>query len=193
MKVIGITGGIATGKTTVKVELQNRGYKVLCSDEIVHEILQKKSVIQKIVKQFGQVTLPDGAIDRKALGEIVFNSTSKLEQLNKIVHPEVFLEIDRILLKEKKLETKIVFIDMPLLFETAPISMFSSVIVVYTSAKQQLTRLINRNNLTKEAAYKRIKSQMSLTKKISRADFVVDNTKEISSLKKQIDNILKIV
>ncbi|MBI5574691.1 MAG: dephospho-CoA kinase [Elusimicrobia bacterium] len=167
--IIGLTGGIASGKTTVLNQFRKLGIKTISCDEIAKKIFYKKNIGIKIKKIFG-------ILDRKKIAKIIFSDFTKRKQLEKITHPLIIKELKKQL---KSLTTYhlplTAVVDVPLLFEARLEKMFDKIIVVYCKKNQQISRLMKRDKLTKSEATKRIASQMSLSKKIKLADFVLRN------------------
>ena len=189
--IIGLTGGIATGKSTVSKMFQEKGIPVLDADIIAHEVMGKGTpVFKQIVETFGEsVVLPNGELDRRKLGEIVFNDSYLREQLNRIVHPAVK---DVMLERIRRIDPQVplVILDVPLLFESGFDSICEQTIVVYTDEKTQLERLKHRNRLSTEDALKRIHAQMPLAEKIKRADVIIDNSRTIDETQKQVSEFI---
>ena len=182
MVIAGLTGGIATGKSTVASIFRKAGAIVIDADEIARDVVRKGLPAWKeIVDHFGkQVLCPKGEIDRKVLGDIIFNNAAEKEVLNNIVHPKVFEELDRRMSTIKKhTPDAIVILDIPLLIEAGLHKILPDVIVVYTPEDIQLKRLINRDHLSKEDAMARINSQMSIEKKRGVATIIIDNSSNI--------------
>lgn len=182
--VIGLTGGIASGKSTSANYIKSKGYKVIDCDKIAHDVLLLESTITKLVEEFGECILIDNKIDRASLGNVVFNDKDKLNTLNNILHPLVYCEV------KKEITNDIVFIDCPLLFETNFINLCDKTLVIYVDLDTQVKRLIKRNNLTEKEALKRIELQMSLDIKKSKSDYSIDNTTSIECLQSDIDKFL---
>ena len=194
MKFIGLTGSIATGKSTVARMFEEFGCYVIDADKLVHEIYkQGEEGYAKVVKAFGNEILDKNKnIDRKKLAQIVLKDKEKLKKLESIVHPIVEKKRNEILNKiAKSKKDAIVIYDVPLLFEKGMQDMFDCVIVVWTDKKTQIKRLIKRNNLSKEEAEKRINLQMSIDKKRELADIVIDNSKSLDYTKKQVLSIIQ--
>jgi len=190
IKKIAITGGIATGKSIVAEYLRKKKYRVLCADEIYTELLAKnRRLIEEISNNFGYSIFNDGKLDRIALGKIVFSDKEKLKILNKITHPYI---ISTIIKELKKLrDEKIVFVSIPLLFESKTEKEFDKIITVYCNKKQQIMRLKDRNGYSIKEAEKRINSQLPLKQKLKKTDFIIYNTSEIKNTHKQIDIIVE--
>ena len=193
MPVIGLTGGIASGKSTVSQILREYGFVIIDADQIAREILNPgKPAYQQVVAAFGRDILKeDGEIDRTRLGKIVFTDPEKLTLLNQITHPEVAKEIKRRILELKEAGVIRIVLDIPLLFEAKMNSMADAVWVVYVPEEEQLKRLMARNGFTREEALARIRAQMPLREKAKLADVVIDNSGSIEKTRAQIAAILK--
>ncbi len=186
--LIGLTGGIGSGKTAASNYFQSLGIPVIDSDLIVKRLWKEnKEMVQKIEKSFGFPIEND--LDRKKLAKIIFNDQEKREILNEIVHPYVFQEVE----KEKSFYTdrELIVIDMPLLIEVGYRSKVDFVLVVYVSKETQINRLIQRDDLSIEEATKRIKAQMPLDEKRAFADVILNNETTICDLYYQIDSFLR--
>lgn len=188
--VIGITGSIATGKSTITEYLKTKGYMVLDADEIVCALKTKGSkVYQQLVKLLGLNILDnDGNIDNQVLANIVFTNDEMRKKINKIIHPAVYEECQKQINITKN---KLIFISVPLLFEAGFDKLCDEVICVTTDEQTQLARLMKRNHLTIEDAKKRIASQMSQKEKCQKATFIIDNSQEICYTIEQVDKILE--
>lgn len=189
-KLIGLTGGIASGKSTTSNYLKDKGYIVLDADVYAKKIMEPGQVAyENIVNYFGpEIVNEDRTINRKALGNLVFNNKDKLKQLNQFTHPEVkrLMREDQ----EKYLPENHVFLDIPLLFENNRHEMCDLVITVYVTYDNQLERLMTRNGFSEEEAKSRIASQMDLDEKKRRSDVVFDNNTTKEALYQQIDGFL---
>ncbi|KIL15754.1 dephospho-CoA kinase [Bacillus safensis] len=190
--VIGLTGGIATGKSTVSQMIKEQGIRVVDADVIAKEAVAKGTpALQQIVQTFGEdVLLPNGELNRKQLGAIIFSDEEKRKQLNAIVHPEVRKEMLKQRDEGVSQQETFVVLDIPLLFESQLESLVDRIIVVYTTPELQLSRLMNRNDLSEEEALNRIHSQQSLEEKCKKADRVIENTQDLAFIRKQLQNIL---
>lgn len=190
-KIIGLTGGIASGKTTVSDDLKKRGYTVLDADAYSRKTTAKNGpAIPAIKKAFGDdIVNAEGELDRKKLGNIIFNDADKRRELNDIVHPLIreMMNSD----EQKFIKEGHVFLDIPLLFENGLNERCDVVVTVFVDRDTQLKRLTARNNLTIEEAEARINSQMPLTEKVSRSDYRLDNNGNLDALYEQIDRLLE--
>ncbi|USD78113.1 dephospho-CoA kinase [Bacillus safensis] len=190
--VIGLTGGIASGKSTVSQMIKEQGIRVVDADIIAKEAVAKGTpALQQIVQTFGEdVLLPNGELNRQQLGAVIFSDEEKRKQLNAIVHPEVRKEMLKQRDEGVSQKETFVVLDIPLLFESQLESLVDRIIVVYTTPELQLSRLMNRNDLSEEEALNRIHSQQSLEEKCKKADRVIENTQDLAFIRKQLQNIL---
>ncbi|MBF0100232.1 MAG: dephospho-CoA kinase [Desulfobacterales bacterium] len=192
MKVVGLTGGIATGKSTVSSMFADAGAEIIDTDQIAHDVVQKnKPAWTEIISYFGKEILQtDGEINRPYLGDIIFNHQEKKAKLNSIVHPYVFLEIAKQLeTLEIKSSNGIVIIDVPLLIEVGMHKGLSDVILVYVPESIQIQRLMERDHLTYDQVIMRIRSQMPIDEKKSFANIVIDNSTDIETTRKRIQDV----
>lgn len=186
--IVGLTGGIASGKSTVSNFFKKLGLEVLDADEIVKEVSQKEDAINRIVKVFGKNILDDnGKIIREKLREEAFENRELLNKLNEIIHPQV-IEIF-VKKKEETSEDSIVIFDIPLLYEAEMENLCDKIIVVYIKREQQIERVIERDKNTRELAEKIIDAQMPLEEKAKRADIVINNNSTLEDLKNQVNVI----
>ncbi len=186
--IVGLTGGIASGKSTVSNFFKKLGLEVLDADKIVKEVSQKEDTVNRIVKVFGKNILDDnGKIIREKLREEAFENRELLNKLNEIIHPQV-IEIF-VKKKEETSEDSIVIFDIPLLYEAEMESLCDKIIVVYIEREQQIKRVIERDKNTRELAEKIIGAQMSLEEKAKRADIVINNNSTLEDLKNQVNVI----
>ncbi|WP_428417228.1 dephospho-CoA kinase [Phocicoccus schoeneichii] len=189
-KVIGITGGIASGKSTVSDYIRSKGYPVLDADIYARKVVEPGSEgLKEIVEAFGEAALnEDGTMNRQYVGSLIFNDKEKRDILNGITHPKI-----RQMMNDERdfyLKTTHVFQDIPLLFENGLEGQMDEIIVVYVERDVQTERLMSRNELSESEAISRIESQMSLEDKKARATVVFDNTETRETLYKQIDEFL---
>lgn len=192
MLTVGLTGGIASGKSTVARLLQERGCAIIEADLLAHEYLQPENpVSQEVTREFGPGILDaNGKIDRAKLGEIVFGNAEKIERLNAIVHPHVLQEIARRLLELKQNgETDIAIVVAALHIETGYFKTFDRLAVAWCRPEQQLERLINRG-FTPEQAARRIASQMPMEEKRRLADDQIDCSGTLQETTRQVDEAL---
>lgn len=190
-KIIGLTGGIASGKTTVSNYLKERGFTVLDADAYSRKTTAKDGpAIPAIIDAFGEdIVDVNGELNRQKLGAIIFNDNDKRRQLNEIVHPLIreMMNAD----EQKFIVTGHVFLDIPLLFENGLDERCDFVVTVYVDRQTQMERLMDRNDLTSEEAESRINSQMPLEEKASRSKYRLDNNGDLDSLYVQIDGLIE--
>ena len=186
--IIGITGSIACGKSTVSNYLKSKGYIVIDADKIGHEALDDDYVKEKLILAFGNEILEDNKINRQKLGELVFGSSSNLNVLNSIVHPEIRKKILQKI--DKNNDKEFIFIDVALLFEAKFDDLVDKIIVVYVDENTQLTRLMKRNSISKKEALSRIVSQMSPIEKAKLGDYTVNNNLDVINTYEQVDKVL---
>lgn len=191
-KIIGLTGSISTGKTQVSNYLRDRGEKVIDADLIARDVVDLESVKEKIKKVFGDNIYINDKLDRKALAEIVFRDEEKRQVLNEIEHPEIY----RLILEEIKKSKGRVFVDIPLLFESEELNKkynlnFDEIWLVYVDKKEQVKRLMKRDDISEDFALEKINSQMSLEEKKKLADLVIDNSRDLEDTFRQVEENLK--
>jgi dephospho-CoA kinase len=194
MILIGLTGSVATGKSTVAKMFKKCGAIVIDADELAREVVQPgKPAWREIVRTFGRRILNlDRTIDRHALGAIVFHDKKKLRHLERIIHPRVAREQIRLTKQAAKNDPKAVVIyDVPLLFEAGIDKRVDKTVVVAATRETQIMRLKNRNGLTRAEALRRIRSQMPLAMKRLRADYILDGTKSRESLSRDISRLFE--
>jgi dephospho-CoA kinase len=190
--VIGLTGGIASGKSTVSNLFKEMDITVVDADvEARLAVMKGETAYLKILAEFGEdILLDNGEIDRQKLGSIIFYHEERRQILNEIVHPEVRKRMRDQVEKAIKNSEEVVVLDIPLLFESKLTNMVDKTLLVYVDDETQLKRLIERNNLSEADARARISSQMPLSDKIKLADAVIDNNGSIADTKKQLLDIL---
>lgn len=184
-KILGLTGGIAMGKSTISNFLRDKGIPIVDADETAHAVLEFKAVKVQLVKAFGTPILNEQKqVDRKQLGKIVFGESKKLGELNQIVQPVIRQEIIRQL---KSFTTEhVVVLDAPVLFEQGYETLVDCIMVVSTTPAEQLRRLMERDHLTREDAQKRIDAQMPIGIKQKKADVTIDSSGSIEATQKQV-------
>ena len=185
MLKVAITGNIASGKSQVEKLLSQKGFTVYDSDKIAH------GVLDSITEFYNQDVFTDGKIDRKKLGNLVFNNPYYKLKLEEYTHPKIKKIITELFEKHKN--EKIVFISVPLLFEVGFDTIFDTIIFIEVNPKLQLKRLMQRNNLSEHDAKLRINAQQPQNEKIKKADFVIKNDSTIENLNNQLEKILNII
>ena len=187
---IGITGGIAVGKSSVSKIIQQYQFQIIDADSISHQILEECKDL--IIQKFGEKIITNNTINRRILGEIVFQDKKKRGILESILHPKIR---ERILESAQKLDQKKYpyFLDIPLFFESGGRSEYPVKFILCISclSEQQIQRLMSRNHLTKDQALLRIKTQMPLEEKCKRSDFIIQNDKSLKELHLCVLNFLK--
>jgi dephospho-CoA kinase len=188
MLLVGLTGGIASGKSLVSRVFKEMGAHIIDADRIVHELLAPgEPAWNQVVEHFGeQVLLPDRCIDRRKLGEVVFRDEKMRTWLNRCIHPLVFdVYQARVRRLRKEARDAVVVFDAALLIETGYHKKMDRVVVVYAEPEQQLKRLIERDRFTDAEALARIGSQMPLGEKRTHADYVIENTDDREATERQ--------
>ena len=193
MKIVGITGLIASGKSTLSSYLKSQGYKIVDADAISRDITKKDRIgYAKVIEEFGRDILSsNGEIDRAKLSNIVFNDKNSLKKLNDTLHPLIFQEIDRQLYLYK--DEKILFLDAPLLFEAKLDKKCDEVILVFCDEDVQISRIQKRDNKDYDSAKKIIDSQITKEFKIEKSDYIIDNNCEIERFYFKVDLIMRIL
>lgn len=190
-KIIGLTGGIGSGKSTVAKYIAEKGIPVYIADDEAKKIMNDENVIEEIVSVFGnQVLNEDGKIDRKKLASIVFKTKSKLKKLNTIIHPKVKQHFSNWLLKYS--DKKFIIKEVAILFETKGNLQCDKVILVTAPLNIRIERTMKRDGVAKEAILERINNQMPEEEKVKLADYVVENI-DLQHTFKQVDELLKLI
>ncbi len=192
MLKVGLTGGIASGKSTVSRIFASFGAKVLDADEVAREVLLPGQPAWTRLRQaFGQEFFhPDGTVKRKQLRKLVFADPEKRSQLNAIVHPEVMKEINRRSeILSSSIQTGVLLVDVPLLLEVGVANRFDKVVVVYVSESVQINRLQQRDGISEEEAKQALKAQMALSNKVEQADYVIDNSGTLEETLAQVEKV----
>ena len=191
-RIIGITGGIASGKSTVTEFLRQQGYQVIDADQVVHELQEPGGrLYQALLSTFGPAILQeDGRLDRPKLGAMIFGNPELLAQSSQIQNQIIREDLAgrRDLLAETE---DIFFMDLPLLFELQYEDWFDQIWLVDVTVETQLSRLMSRNALSQEEAEKRIAAQLSLREKRKRADVLIDNNGSLEETRQQIRDALQ--
>ena len=182
VRIIGITGGIASGKSTVTEFLRQQGYQVIDADQVVHELQEPGGrLYQALLSAFGPAILQEeGRLDRPKLGAMIFGNTELLAQSSQIQNRIIREELEDIF-----------FMDLPLLFELQYEDWFDQIWLVDVTVETQLSRLMTRNALSQDEAEKRIAAQLSLQEKRKRADVLIDNNGSLEETRQQIRNALQ--
>lgn len=180
-----LTGGIATGKSTVLEQLKLSGFRIIDADQIAHEVLDEQS--SKIEEMFGEEFVKESKVDRKALGAVIFIDKSKRKQLEKLLHPIIYKRIKE---KSDKLDRRAepYIVDIPLFYENGNYAI-ANVIVVYTPKEKQIQRVMKRDNFTKEEALLRIESQLDIEQKRDNALYVIDNSSNLKQLEAEVNRV----
>ena len=182
--IIGVTGSIGVGKSVVFKYIQEKMgdlAEYIDADIITHNIYEKNEVKNFLFREFN-------TINRKEIGKIVFSNKESLEKLNKFMHKSIIEEID---IRIKKSNKKYIFADIPLLYELKLEYMFDKIVVVYASRDIQISRIMKRNNLSKDDVIKRIDAQIDIEEKRRKADYVIENMETIETLRYNVDKILE--
>lgn len=188
MYVIGLTGGIATGKSTVVKWWSKQKVPVIDADILAREVVEPKSpVLEKIIETFGEkFLLANGTLNRKLLGKLVFNDDKARERLDLIMQPPIRKKIEKKLMFYNEQGENLIVLDMPLLIEKNYLDLVDTVWLVWSKKQIQLDRLMKRDSLTKEEALVRINSQMPFAEKKKYANVLIDNNKSIEQLEEQL-------
>ncbi len=189
-RIIGLTGGIASGKTTTSNILKELGAIIVDADKIARKVVEKgRPALSEIEKHFGaEILLKNGEINRKKLGNIVFNNPKLLEKLNEITHPHIIKEIiNEINWHKRTYNNRVIILDAALLIEQNLMHLVEEVWLVVTTEEMQLNRLVERESISVDDAKKRINAQMSFEDKKKYADLIIDNSKDLAYLREQIE------
>lgn len=188
MKVIGLTGGIGSGKTTVMQYIASKGFPVYIADNAGKQVMEAPEIIEKVNMLFNKsVLLPNGTLDRKKIGAIVFNNPDLLKQLNAIVHPAVGLDFEKF--KSANAGASLIFKESAVLFESGAYTTCDATILVTASQEVRIQRVMSRDSVTKEQVMERIKNQMPDDEKKILSTYIVENT-DLPETFNKIDEIL---
>lgn len=194
MLLVGLTGSIATGKSTVSEMFRRKGAEIIDADQIAREVVEPGTEgLERIAREFGPGILDDeGKLNRERLGARIFQNPAEREKLNRLLHP---LIVDCMRAKTEKIKKEkdpdLLIWDVPLLIEGNLTQWVEAVILVYTPKEIQLERLMKRNALSKEEAEKRILAQMDIEEKKKYADYMIDNRGTLSETERQVDQLWK--
>lgn len=199
MLTIGLTGGIACGKSTASVHLAKLGAHRIDADTLARQVVAPgRQALAEITDSFGPgIILPDGTLNRQALGKIVFNDASRLKELNRIVHPHIFAEqaiqIESIIKSSNDPGGLTIVVDAALMIEAGNYASYDLIMVVYCPERVQLQRLAVRNGFSETQARQRILMQMPLIEKINYANFVIDTCGRKAETRRHINHLWKII
>ncbi len=193
MRVLAVTGGIGSGKSTVLGMFTELGADTVDADQLAREVVQPgEPALAEIVQAFGDaMLLPDGSLDRARLGALVFSDTDARLRLNAITHPRIHQrmteEVDA-----RRRRNGVLVLDIPLLYENGRADIAEAVVVVWVDAKTQLTRLVERDGFSEAEARRRLAAQMPLDEKRALADHVVDNRGSLEETRRQVRDIYRL-
>lgn len=189
MKKIAICGNIASGKTTVQKFLESKGYKVLDTDEVSHELLTIKN--KELFEAFKHLDVFDdsGEFSRYKVGQLIFSNEEYRKKIAEIMYPQIAREIEKFFDENKSEE--LLFVGIPLLFEANMQGMFDKILFVYADDDIRLKRLLARNNYTLTHAKARMNSQMTQEKKIQMSDYIINNNGDLEELYKNLFKLLE--
>lgn len=190
MLKVAITGNIASGKSQVENYLMSKGYKVLDTDVVAHNLLENDFIKNNVINEFaGYDICENSKISRPKLGTIVFKNNDLKKKLEGILHPVIKEEISKFF--EQNKNEKKAFVSVPLLFEVGFEKLFDKTILIFADNRIRLERLLNRNNISAEEAQQRLNSQISQDKKLSLADCIIYNDKSIDDLYSEVDKVIE--
>lgn len=192
---IGLTGGIATGKSTVSRMLEARGVRIVDADLIARDVMNPgQPLLAAVAKRFGpEFLLPEGGLDRRRMAEHIFKRPEERQALNAIVHPAIRAEIrSQVDAAEAADPNSIVAADIPLLYESGLEELYDKVVVVYVPRSVQLERLALRDGLSPEQAEGRLNAQWDIEDKKNRADYVIDNSRSPEETERQVEALLEL-
>lgn len=190
--IIGLTGSIASGKSTISAMLKEKGFPIIDADLVARQVVEPGTAnLQEIERVFGHVVMnEDGTLNRNSLGQLIFHDPAKRKQLNDLMHPAIRTEMLRMRDELFEQDQKTIIMDIPLLFESHLQHFVDKILVVSVTEEMQLHRLMNRNSLSKEEAETRIQSQLPISEKEKGADAVIYNDGSIDQSKVQLERIL---
>jgi dephospho-CoA kinase len=192
MLVVGLTGGIASGKTTVGRLFEEVGIPIICADDLAKKAVSRGSPALDLIRQeFGETVIDSsGELDRVEMARVVFSDSAKRKTLEAIIHPVVSSGKELRLRELQQSGCKIAIVDVPLLYETGWDKSFDVIIVVFVPRNIQESRLANRDHFAQDEVKSRLDSQMSLDEKRKRAHFVIDNSGDIDDTRDQVSRIV---
>jgi len=187
--ILGLTGGIASGKTTVSKKIKELGGYIIDADKISKEVSNSQEVLKKVEENFGVEVIENGSLNRKKLREIIFNNREKRKMLNNIMHPIIVKKMKEEIEEHK--EEKLIVLDIPLLYETKLEYLCDKVLVVWVDEKTQIERIKKRDNSSTELAKRILGSQMPLLEKLKKADYNIENNETIEKLEKKVEKFIE--
>lgn len=186
--IIAVTGSFGTGKSTVSSIFQKQGFNMINVDNLYHSIFKKNPILKL------RIFLAFATTDREKIKKIVFTDKEKLKKLNSITHPLILKELKKEIVRLTDSDKlKPIIVDIPLLFEAKAENLVDSIIVVKCDKKTQISRLLKKGRWTKEEIEEIISSQMPISKKIKKANYVIDNSKSLKETEKQVKKIIKLI
>ena len=187
--IIGLTGGIASGKSTAADFFQKAGLKVVNADMAAKEVFEKKEIQEKLLNHFGNDILENNTVSRKKVADRVFSDAKDLEYLNSIIHPEVRKKFQKI--KESLAFNDILVYDVPLLFETNQDQEYDIIVTITASSKIRLERAMKRNGWSEDEFYRRDRSQIPMHEKEKRSDVVISNDGTVYELEEKLNKFIE--
>ena len=191
MLLVGLTGNIASGKSTVAHLLSERGATIIDSDVLARRVVEVDTpAYRQIVQRWGtEILCPDQTLDRAALRRRVFKDQQQLEELNRLIHPEVMRLRDRLIAEARRRRDRMVVCDIPLLFEAQLADEFERIVLVDAPRPIRLERLVRERGLSETEAMDMIAAQMPAELKRARADFIIDNDSTLSALERRVEDV----
>ena len=192
-KVLGVTGGIASGKSLVTAILADMGCPVLSADQVARDIVEPGTeLLGQLAAAFGpQIITSIGALDRNQLGKIIFNNSEAREQLNALMHPAIAVESAARLAELRKTGSVLIVYEAPLLFEAGAVARVDEILVVFVAPETQVERLCARDGIDRDVALTKIAAQWPESDKVARADYVIDNSGPIDGTRSQVEALYR--
>jgi len=187
--ILGLTGGIATGKSTVAKYFREKNIPVICADEIAKNITENEKILNQICHTFGNSVIFENKLDRKKLREIVFKDDESVEKLNSITHPAIIKKIKEEI--ETKIQHPLLVLDIPLLFEGKYEFLVEKVLLITCKKELQIERVKKRDSVSEENAKNIIDRQMPMEKKEKLADFIIENNGTVEEMLEEIEEFLE--
>lgn len=187
--ILGLTGGIGTGKSTVANIFRQKGIHIICADEIAKEIISRKEIQSQILEVFGNLVFTGDKLDRKKMREQIFKDTESVRRLNDITHPAIIDKIQKEI--RKKIRNKILIVDIPLLFEGNYEFLVDKILLISSSREIQIERTAKRDSVSEENVLNIINNQMSLEDKKRRSHYIIENNGTLEELIKKVEKLIK--